>query len=107
VRDDIRLSDKPWLAVDDWPGTGQHDVYVTCTGWDTTASTQGLWLAVSRDGVGENWTNPPVLLRQVDRPDVSGVNSPIIQMGPDHLAYAFWFESSGPWPYYTNWLKTR
>ncbi|MBE0540426.1 MAG: exo-alpha-sialidase [Verrucomicrobia bacterium] len=106
VRDDILQSDKPWLAVDDWPGTGQHDVYLMCTG-RTNGSAAGLWLTVSTDGVGGSWTNPPLAARMTAGTEPTAVNSPIILVASNHTAYVFWFESTGPFPYYTNWLKMR
>jgi len=52
VREDITSSDKPWIAVDNAPGTGQHDVYLGCIG--TVNTTNALWLSVSTEGYGTN-----------------------------------------------------
>jgi hypothetical protein len=107
VHDEILSSDKPWVAVDDWAGTGQHDVYVTCTGHvGSPPQANGVWLVVSRDGQGGSWTNPPVPVRQTDGTNVTAAHSLIVQVGPDHTAYCFWLERTG-WGPVTNWLGMR
>jgi hypothetical protein len=106
VRADIMQSDKPWVAVDDWAGAGQHDVYLTCQGRVGSPETNGIWLSVSTDGNGTNWA-APLVLRQSDVGDVSFVGSAIPLVTSNHTASVFWFESTGQYPYYTNWLKMR
>ena len=105
IHDDILGSDKPWIAVDNWPGTGQHDVYAICTGRTNAGMAGGLWLAVSRDGQGGGWTNGLLKVREPCGGGASYVHCAIPQVGPDHIAYVFWYESTGPSPNYTNWLK--
>ena len=100
VRDDIVHSDKPWIAVDNATGTGQHDVYLTCS---TIQSPLGLWLTVSTNGNGANWS-APVPIRQTDGINVTGVQSAIVVIGPDHVAYVVWFERTADG---INWLKMR
>ncbi len=109
VRDDILQSDKPWIAVDDWPGAGQHDVYLTCLGKTGSISnpTNSIFLIMSQDGLGGSWTNPPVAIRSTDATNVTHVHSPIIQVAPNHTAYFVWFERTGPISAPTNWLKLR
>src|SRR6185436_13019609 len=55
VQEGITDSDKPWIAVDDYPGTGQHDVYITCSG--IFDGLDAVWLTVSTNGYGTNWTS--------------------------------------------------
>jgi hypothetical protein len=105
VRADITQSDKPWIAVDDWPGTGQHDVYLGCIGFvgGTASTNKALWLTASTDGYGTNWSSPKAI-RQYGVDNVEGIQSLIPLVGPDHTAYAFWFERT---TYGTNWFKMR
>jgi hypothetical protein len=98
VRDDITLSDKPWIAVDETTGTGQHDVYLTCFG--SVGSANGLWLSVSTDGRGGAWSTP--LLIRASGTDTA-VNSPIVVAGPNHVSYVFWYERNTN----LNYLKMR
>src|SRR5204862_4880715 len=98
---DILQSDKPWLAVDNAPGTGQHDVYVTFTGKTNTSGSKALWMVVSTNGSGGGWTNPAVNIREPV--GFALANSPILQVGSDHIAYAFWLERTGNG---TNWTNS-
>ena len=52
LHEELTASDKPWIGVDDWPGTGRHDVYAMCTGRTNSSLPGALWLLVSRDGQG-------------------------------------------------------
>jgi hypothetical protein len=63
-------------------------------------------LSVSTDGSGGSWTNLPWSVREPDGTNVTLVNSPIIRIGPNHIAYAFWLERTGTTTF-TNWLKMR
>ncbi len=108
VREDMVQSDKPWLAVDDWSGTGQHDVYLMCNGFfETNSNPPAILLAVSTDGSGGSWTNSPLILRESNFPNLYPVGNYIIQAGPGHVVYAFWFERTVVSSNGTNWLKMR
>ena len=87
-------------------GTGQHDVYLACTGRIGPLNSQGIWVTVSTDGTGTSWTNPPQALRARDGTNITLVNSPIIQVGPDHVVHAVWLERTGGQTNGTNWIKT-
>jgi hypothetical protein len=93
VLDEIEHTDKPWVAVDDWPGTGQDDVYVISShGSLTTASNTltGFWLTVSTNVAMNDWSDA-FLIRQASGQGMVPV------IGPDHVAYTFWLENeSGP-----------
>jgi hypothetical protein len=101
VRDDITNTDKPWIAVDNATGTGQHDVYLTSS---KIPFPEGLWLTVSTNG-GSNW-NLTNSIQQIDGTNVISAQSAIPVVGPDHVAYTFWFERTGT-SSVTNWLKMR
>jgi len=100
VLNNILASDKPSVVVDDWPGVGQHDVYVICTGSTNVGGNRPLWLAVSTNGSGGGWTNAAV---PVKVPTNGSVNSPIVLVASNHLAYAFWFERANA----SNYLMMR
>jgi len=85
IRTDIAVSDKPTIAVDDFSGTGQHDLYVAVSGQVGTIF--GLWLTVSTDQ-GTTWSSPAAI-------PASGstvTDSPIIVIDANHVAYVVWFE---------------
>jgi hypothetical protein len=105
VRDDIIDSDKPWLAVDNAAGTGQHDGYLGCSGrvGALPNQTNGIWLSVSTDGSLGSWS-APLLVRRTDADDVIQVQSLIPVAGPVHVTYGFWQERTSDG---TNWIKMR
>lgn len=78
VRTNIQQADYPWIAVDDWPGTGQHDVYLVIRSMFNNRQ----YLTVSMDG-GTNWSDAKL---------VGDANSvmPVMVVAPDHLAYLAW-----------------
>ncbi|MBI2946003.1 MAG: VCBS repeat-containing protein [Verrucomicrobia bacterium] len=86
VRSEIIESDKPWIAVDNAAGTGQHDVYITFSG---TVSPQKIWLAVSTDGEGATWNT----LQQIQGGDANILpHAAIPVVASDHAVYVFWIE---------------
>lgn len=76
----IASSDYPWIAVDDWEGSGQHDVYVVISG-SVTNSSRLQWLSVSTDGQASNWSEPR---------SIGGGQMPQMVVGPDHVTYLAW-----------------
>src|SRR5712692_6802154 len=101
VHGEITQTDKDWITVDDWAGTGQHDVYLGCLSANPAA--YGLWLSLSTDGGGASWTSAPLSVREVANGTLLA-ESLIIQVGPNHVAYLFWLERTSDG---TNWIKTR
>lgn len=78
--------DKPWLAVDNFPGTGQGIVYLVFRDFPSSApgtQQQGIYLTSSLDG-GLTWG--PAQGRLV------GVNGQgaFVVVGPQHQVYVFW-----------------
>jgi hypothetical protein len=92
VSTNITDSDYPWLAVDDWPGTGQHDVYTVIKGY--VGGTYAQWMTVSTNVAGNAWGSPLPL------GDGSSY-MPQMVVGTDHTAYVAWLEK-GP----TNLLRS-
>jgi len=108
VREDMVQSDKPWLAVDDWPELGQHDLYLMCNGFfQANTNPEAILLAVSTDGLGGSWTNTPLILREANPTNLTPVRNYTIVVGPDHVAYSFWFERTIVNGNGTNWVKMR
>ena len=100
-------SDKPWLAVDEAAGTGQHDVYLICNGFlDATTNPPAILLTISTDGGGGTWTNRPIVIRQREGTNIN-VGAALIQAGHNHEAHAVWAESTAYETGITNWIKTR
>ena len=86
VHEEITGSDYPWIAVDDRPDTGQHDIYIVIGGhytnsvYTNTAFLQ--WLTVSTDG-GTNWSDPKLV-------GDTNSNMPQMVIDPDHTAILAW-----------------
>jgi hypothetical protein len=76
-------TDYPWIAVDDWPGTGQHDVYMAL--FQPTP----LTFTVSYDG-GNNWATARELTSNPN------ARSPQIAVGANHVLYAVWQNDLAP-----------
>jgi len=91
VHSEITSTDKPWITVDNATGTGQHDVYLTFTSFGAIA----IRLTVSTD-YGVTWPTLQTI-------QTGNVQSAIPVIGPDHVAYVFWWELSGG----INYLKVR
>ena len=88
AREDMLWTDKPWIAVDNGTGTGQHDVYLTCTKIVSNyLSNYSLVLTVSTNGDLHNWS-APVVIQELST-NVIGVNSAIVVVGPNHVGYVF------------------
>jgi len=100
VRSDITSTDKPWIAVDNTTGTGQHDVYVSFSSF-IPFQPQRVWLAASTDGGGAFWST----LQLIQQAESFGeVQSAIPVIGPNHVGYVFWIERTGAG---VNWLRVR
>ena len=96
VHGDITDSDHPWITVDNSPGTGQRDVYITVTGQTTNVVNQPIFLIVSTNQ-GSNWSSEPLLVSD----DVIA-RGPVVAIGPDHAAYVVWYQGFG-----SNFIKMR
>jgi hypothetical protein len=107
VGPEILQTDKPWIAVDDAAGLGQHDVYVSYTGVTNAGGGRALWMVVSTNGADGFPTNSAFLIRWPLTTNFTAVNSPIVQVGPDHVAYVFWFERTGDGTNWTNSIMMR
>jgi hypothetical protein len=80
------FQDKPWIAVDNFVGTGQGNVYAA---WRDFGGTPGIRFARSTDG-GVTWTPTPGL--QLG----AGGQGPNVVVGTDHSVYVFSWQPGTP-----------
>lgn len=75
--------DKPWIAVDNFSGTGQRNVYLVFL-----KANSGIFLTRSTDG-GVTWGPSGGTLIALGT-----VQGAFVAIGPDHAVYVFWYEGS-------------
>ncbi len=76
--------DKDWLAVDNFSGAGQGNVYLVARDFGTP---NGIYLYRSTDGGNTFGPSGGTLI-------VSGNQGAYVAVGPDHSVYAFWYAGS-------------
>ncbi|MEW6730891.1 MAG: hypothetical protein AB1489_06115, partial [Acidobacteriota bacterium] len=74
--------DKEWVAVDNFAGTGQGNVYL---GWRNFGSTNDMRFTRSTDGGNTFGGNLSI---------AAGGQGAFVTVGPDHSVYYFWYNSS-------------
>ena len=81
--------DKEWIAVDNFPGTGQGNVYLA---FREFGGTEGIFLTRSTDG-GATW-GPEGGVEIVDTSAdwFEGALGPQVVVGADHSVYVFWLD---------------
>jgi hypothetical protein len=90
--------DKPWIAVDNFPGQGQGNVYVAFSPYLFTSTglrDQGIYLTRSTDG-GASWGpsgGVPIMTPKGNQDAVSAAGA-FVAVGPDHSVYVFWWDFS-------------
>lgn len=80
--------DKQWIAVDNFSGSGQGNVYLIARDF---GSGDGIYLTKSVDG-GTTWT--PNAGVQIANAGAFNVQGAFVAVGPDHAVYAFWLDQS-------------
>lgn len=78
------LQDKQWLTVDNFPGSGQGNVYIA---WRSFGD--GIYFSRSIDH-GDNWS-APLKLADEGTGNVQGAN---VVVGTDHSVHVFWLDQS-------------
>ena len=79
--------DKHWLSVDNFPGSGQGNVYLVVRDF---AAGNGIYLFRSTDH-GATWgPSGGILIASGGAGNVQGAN---VVVGPDHSVYALWYDS--------------
>jgi hypothetical protein len=84
--------DKPWITVDNNPGSGYGNVYLVWRDFSGTIANNRILFARSTDD-GQTWGSTVV----IQAPKLLGGNSSSFQaafvtVGPDHTVYVFWWD---------------
>ena len=84
--------DKPWIAVDNFSGTGQGNVYLVFRnffGGGVGSRPNGIYLTRSQDG-GATWG----LMNGGFSIAPDSVQGAFVAVGPDHALYVFWYDGN-------------
>lgn len=84
------FQDKEWITVDNFPGTGQGNVYLAFRDF-TPGPTGGVRFTRSTDN-GDTFSPSPGLL--LASPGAFNVQGAWVTVGPDHAVYVFWLDQS-------------
>jgi len=89
------FEDKPWIAVDNYAGNGQGNVYLAWRHYSNgsfgTIVPYGIRFTRSTNG-GTSWgPNQGLLIAPEDANEVQGA---YVTIGPDHAVYVFWLDQS-------------
>src|SRR5215831_1492097 len=85
----LGLQDKDWITVDNFPGAGQHNVYVVWRDFGPAAEA-GIRFTSSING-GASYGPSTTLIAP---PGVFNVQLAFVAVGPDHAVYIFWLDQS-------------
>jgi hypothetical protein len=91
----VDFGDKPWIAVDNFPGPGQGNVYLAWLDATADRSRSGVHFTRSTDD-GATWgPTGGVRLSELWPPGSKGAHSGItfIAVGPDHAVYVFFWDT--------------
>jgi hypothetical protein len=84
--------DKPWIAVDNFSGPGQGNVYLAFTDYPIVSSAipNGIFFTRSTDG-GQTWgPNGGVPIETAGPSGRNAAHGVNVAVGPDHAVYVFW-----------------
>jgi hypothetical protein len=92
----VDIADKPWMAVDNYPGPGYGNAYLAWTDFDTSLSPKDIFFTRSTDD-GQDWGPSGGLT--IHAPKLFGGNSnsftgTFVTVGPDHAVYVFWWDNT-------------
>src|SRR5262249_31577775 len=91
------FTDKDWIAVDNYPGPGQGNVYLVWRNYSSNPDRNAILLTRSTD---EGLTWSPSGGTRIDPASSNGNTSfqlPYVTLGPDHTVYVFsWDFEKGP-----------
>jgi subtilisin-like proprotein convertase family protein len=84
------FQDKEWIAVDNFPGAGQGNVYLAFRDFASTGG--GIRFTRSLDHGDTFLHGPRGLLIKAGSP--SNVQGAFVAVGPDHAVYVFWYDQN-------------
>ncbi len=84
----VGFQDKEWMTVDNFPGTGQGNVYLAFRDFGPVG---GIRLTRSTDNGATFGPSPGLLLAG---PGAFNVQGAWVTVGPDHAVYVFWLDQS-------------
>jgi hypothetical protein len=92
----VDISDKPWIAVDNYPGPGYGNAYLAWTNFGTNLVPKAMYFTRSTDD-GLIWG--PSAGVTIQAPKLFGGNSTNftganVTVGPDHAVYVFWWDNT-------------
>jgi hypothetical protein len=91
----VDFADKPWIAVDNYPGTGYGNVYLT---WTEVNAVTGIHKAIDfTRSTDDGLTWGPSGGTPIASPGPNGTASfelPFVTVGPDHTVYLFWWDAN-------------
>jgi hypothetical protein len=95
-------ADKPWIAVDNYPGPGYGNVYLSWTNFnfnpDGSFTNKGIFFTRSTDD-GQDWgpSGGVSIKGPKGNQAAVAVQGSFVTVGPDHAVYVFWWDSAdGP-----------
>ncbi len=82
------FQDKPWIAVDNFAGPGQGNVYVTATDFSGSVNNGIYFFRSTNDGNSYGPTGGTLIAA------TSGVQGSWVTVDPNHTVYVFYFDGS-------------
>jgi hypothetical protein len=96
--DGVDRADKPWMAVDNYPGPGYGNVYLVWTDFtfknNGSLSEEGIFFTRSTDD-GVTW-GPSGGVPIAVKPGSNPTQDAWVTVGPDHTVYLFWWDGNNP-----------
>jgi hypothetical protein len=92
----VDIADKPWIAVDNYPGPGYGNAYLAWTDFNTNLFAQDIFFTRSTND-GQDWGPSGGITIQAPKlfggnsHNFSGAN---VTVGPDHAVYVFWWDNT-------------
>ncbi len=87
--------DKEWIAVDNFPGPGQGNIYMAFRDFSIVAARDGIFFTRSTDD-GLTWApNLGTLIASASAAQAANQGA-YVTVGPDHAVYVFWWQADGP-----------
>jgi hypothetical protein len=87
----VDVADKPWIAVDNYPGPGYGNVYLAWTNYNASGTALATYLTYSTDD-GLTWgPSGGVPIATSSKAGSNYAHGVFLAVGPDHAVYAFYW----------------